>query len=51
VGSPVERWRRFHPFVGFSSFGRNETGSPCGVLGVIVNAGNEPLPKSVVESF
>jgi hypothetical protein len=41
----------FHRFVDFSSSGRNETGSPSGVLGVVVTAGNEPLPRGVVESF
>jgi hypothetical protein len=41
----------FHRFVDFSSSGHNETGSSWGVLGVIVTADNEPLPKDVVESF
>jgi hypothetical protein len=41
----------FYRFVDFSSSGRNETGSPSGVLGDVVAAGNELLPKGVVESF
>jgi hypothetical protein len=41
----------FHRFVDFSSSGLNEMGSPCGVLGVIATAGNEPLRKGDVENF
>jgi hypothetical protein len=41
----------FHRFVDFSPSGRNETGSPSGVLSVVATAGNEPLPKGVVKNF
>jgi hypothetical protein len=59
VKSPVGGFTRgemvqvltFHRFEDFSSSRRNESGSPVGVLGVIVAAGEESRPKGAVKIF
>jgi hypothetical protein len=38
----------FHRFVDYPSSGRNKSGSPGCVFGVVVTAGYESLPKGVV---
>jgi hypothetical protein len=55
VGSPIDRYfkllRFFHRYEYLASSGCNDSGSPVGMLSIVVSSCDEPTPQGIVKIF